>query len=307
VKVWFLFDEIGSHDLPKSYLAELRAAGVSMTSFHTTRGSRNRFQLNFRNHRKIVVVDGVHGWVGGLNVGDEYDGKSTKLPNWRDTHVKISGPSALELQVSFVEDWRWATDEELDLSWEPVSPPGAAGAVLIVPTGPADRLESASLMYQQAIHAAERRIWIASPYFVPDEGVLAALHLAAIGGVDVRILIPDVSDTRLASAAAYAFVGDLIASGVAVHRYQPGFLHEKVFLVDETIAGIGTANLDNRSFRLNFEVTALIAERKLVSDVAAMFERDFARSRVMTHEDLERRPWWFRAFARVSYLLAPIQ
>jgi cardiolipin synthase A/B len=307
VKIWFLFDEIGSHDLPDSYVTELRAAGIAMRSFHTTRGARNRFQLNFRNHRKIVVVDGRHGWVGGLNIGDEYDGKSTKLPNWRDTHIRISGPSAIELQISFAEDWRWATDEELDLSWDPVAAPGATGAVLIVPTGPADRLETASLMYQQAIHAAERRIWIASPYFVPDQGVTASLHLAALGGVDVRVLIPDKPDHRQVWFSAFALAGDLISSGVAIHRYQAGFLHEKVFLVDDTLAGVGTANLDNRSFRLNFEVTALVSEPRLIADVEAMFQRDFARSRVMTVEEIAQRPWWFKAIARACHLLAPIQ
>src|SRR5262249_44381936 len=151
--------------------------------------------------------------------------------------------SALELQISFVEDWRWATDEDLDLGWDPVAPAGGAGAVLILPSGPADRLETASLMYQQAIHAAEKRIWIASPYFVPDESVLGALHLAALGGVDVRVMIPDKADGPLVANSAYAFVGDLIASGVEIHRYQAGFLHEKVFLVDDTLAGVGTANL----------------------------------------------------------------
>jgi cardiolipin synthase len=162
-------------------------------------------------------------------------------------------------------------------------------------------------MYQQAIHAARKRIWIASPYFIPDESVLSALHLAAFGGIDVRILIPDRSDRVQVHFSAYAFVGDLIESGVSVYRYQPGFLHEKVFLVDDTLAGIGSTNLDNRSLRLNFEVMALIDERKLVADVEAMFERDFARSRKMTLEETKKHRWWFKALARACYLIAPIQ
>jgi cardiolipin synthase len=307
VKVWLLYDEIGSKDLPATYLDALRAAGVRVSSFHSTRGVMNRFQLNFRNHRKIVVADGAHGWVGGLNVGDEYLGKSERLPNWRDTHVKISGPAVLELQIAFIEDWRWATDELLDLPCSPGPVADGKATVLILPTGPADRLESASLMYQAAIHAAKRRIWIASPYFIPDEGVLGALHLAALGGIDVRVVIPDRSDRRIVHYGAYAFAGSLIESGVRIFRYQPGFLHEKVFLVDDDLAGIGTTNLDNRSFRLNFEVTALIHEPKLIGDVARMFESDFSRSREMTFEEVRTKPIVFRALARASYLLAPIQ
>lgn len=307
VKVWLLFDEIGSAKLPDAYPADLRAAGVQVSSFHSTRGVMNRFQLNFRNHRKIVVVDGAHGWVGGLNVGDEYLGKSERLPNWRDTHSKISGPAVLELQISFIEDWRWATDELLDLPCSPRAAEGGQATVLVLPTGPADRLESASLMYQTAIHRARERIWIASPYFIPDEGVLAALHLAALGGVDVRVVIPDRSDRRLVYYGAYAFAGDLIESGVGIFRYQPGFLHEKVFLVDDRLAGVGTANLDNRSFRLNFEVTALIHDSKFVADVERMLESDFARSRRMTAEEVREKGFFFRAMARASYLIAPIQ
>ena len=307
-RVWLLYDEIGSKDLPAAYLDELRSAGVQARSFHTTRGAMNRFQLNFRNHRKIVVVDGVHGWVGGLNVGDEYLGKSTRLPNWRDTHMKLTGPATLELQISFIEDWRWATDETLDLPCRPCAADGGDATVFVLPTGPADRLESASLddpggRSTQPTNASGSP----SPYLLPDEGVIGALHLAALGGVDVRIVIPDRSDRKLVYYGAFAFVGALIESGVGVYRYQPGFLHEKVFLVDDRLAGVGTANLDNRSFRLNFEVTALVSDAKFIADVERMLESDFSRSRRMTAEEVRTKSWWFRALARASYLLAPIQ
>ena len=306
VRVWFLYDEIGTRGL-KAYWQELRDAGVRATSFHTTRGPRNRFQLNFRNHRKIVVVDGKVGWVGGHNVGDEYLGRDPKFPNWRDTHVRITGPAVLELQLSFVEDWRWATDEALSLAWQPTAAEEGEAVVLIVPTGPADRLETCSLMYQQAIHSAKERIWIASPYFVPDEGVLASLHLAALRGVDVKVIIPDVSDSALVYYSAYAFVDELMDSDIEIYRYEPGFMHQKVFLIDDKLGGVGTANFDNRSFRLNFEVTALIHDPDFLAAMESMFEADLQRSRQMTLEGVRSKPWWFQALSRASYLAAPIQ
>jgi cardiolipin synthase len=306
VKVWFLYDELGSGGL-KAYLRELRAGGVNARAFQTTRGARNRFQLNFRNHRKIVVVDGAEGWVGGHNVGDEYLGRSTKFPNWRDTHLRLSGPTVLELQLSFVEDWHWAANEVLALPWEPKADPVGQAIALILPSGPADVLETCSLMYQQAIHTAKQRVWIASPYFIPDEGVLSALYLAALRGVDVRILIPEKPDNLLVYYSAYAFLGNLLQQRIAVYRYQPGFLHEKVFLVDDRFTGISTANLDNRSFRLNFEVTALVVDECLTSDVEKMFLRDFSQSRQMTLSEVQQRPFWFRLLSRLAHLTAPIQ
>jgi len=307
LRVWLLYDEIGSHELPDAYVAGLREAGVQVSAFHSTRGSGNRLQLNFRNHRKIVVADGHVGWVGGHNVGDEYVGHCTWAASWRDTHVRLEGPAVLELQLSFVEDWRWATDVMLDLPWEPRVPEGGNATVLVLPSGPADRLETASLMYQEAIHSARERVWIASPYFIPDEGVMAALHLARLRGVDVRVVIPDVADRKVVYFATFAFVGQLLKSGVKVLRYQPGFLHQKVFLVDDGFAGVGTANFDNRSFRLNFEITALVLDRDFVRDVERMLEADFARSRAMTLDELHEKRWWFRALARAAYLTAPVQ
>ncbi|MBW2682402.1 MAG: cardiolipin synthase [Deltaproteobacteria bacterium] len=307
VRVFLLYDEIGSHSLSKSYIEEMRRAGIAVHSFQSTRGSSNRFQLNFRNHRKIVVVDGKSGWTGGHNVGDEYLGKSSKFGDWRDTHVKITGPAVLELQVSFLEDYHWATDTMLDVTWKPIPAPEGDAAVLILPSGPADDLETASLMYQQAIHSAQRRIWIASPYFIPDESVLSALHLAALRGIEVRILIPDVSDKKLVYYSAYAFVGEMLREGIEIYRYLPGFLHEKVFLVDDRLAGIGTANFDNRSFRLNFEITALIVEQGMTTAVEQMFKEDFAQSKKMTVQGVESKPWWFKMLARAAYLTAPVQ
>ncbi|MDP6046128.1 MAG: cardiolipin synthase [Phycisphaerae bacterium] len=307
LEVYFLYDEIGSHDLPGAYIDELSDAGVQIRPFHSSRGRWNRFQLNFRNHRKVVVADGSVGWVGGLNVGDEYMGRSPQFGHWRDTHMRLEGPAVLGLQLAFLEDWHWASGKVLDLAWEPQAHTQGRQHVLIVPSGPADSVETASLMFQHAIHSADERIWIASPYFVPDEGVTAALQLAVLRGVDVRVLIPAKPDSLLVHLSSFAFLGRMIDSGVKIFRYGPGFLHEKVFLVDQYVAGVGTANLDNRSFRLNFEITAVVIDDNFASQIEEMFQTDFASAEQVTTEQLEARSFWFKLASRAAYLLAPLQ
>jgi cardiolipin synthase A/B len=306
VDVYLLYDEIGSYRLPARYIEELESAGVRVAPFHSTRGHGNRFQLNFRNHRKLVVVDGERGWIGGLNIGDEYIDGNDRLGPWRDTHLRIVGPAVLKLQLSFVEDWHWATSDFPELDWDPHEPQHEGAPVLILASGPADRFETASLMVQQAIHAANERFWISSPYFVPDEGVQNMLKLAALGGVDVRVLIPERPDNRLAYFAAYAFIGPLLDAGVKIYRYESGFLHSKACLVDDAVAAVGTVNLDNRSFRLNFELTAIGLDRRFAASVEAMFLDDFEHSRRMSQDEAYRRPLWFRVVSRAAYLFAPL-
>jgi len=307
VRVFFLYDEIGCNKLPASYINELRTAGVRMHSFQTTRGSGNRFQLNFRNHRKVVVVDGHSGWIGGHNVGDEYLGKTSKFSGWRDTHMQLYGPAVLGLQFSFLEDWNWATDEYLSVNWDVISATDANIPMLILPSGPADAVATASLMFQHAIHSAVERIWIASPYFVPDDGIINALQLAEMRGVEVRILIPDEPDHLLVYMSAFAFIGKMLSSGIEIYRYTQGFMHQKVFLVDDSVAAVGTANLDNRSFRLNFEITAIVFDRGFAGQVEQMLRADFSGSRKMTLTEIEEKPLWFKAAARAAYLTAPLQ
>ena len=173
LRVYFLYDEIGSHSLPNSYKQELRDAGVEVNEFNTRKGRRNRFQLNFRNHRKIVVTDGRVAWIGGHNVGDEYLGKDPKFGHWRDTHVRIEGPAVLKAQISFVEDWFWATDTLPKLNWaaQP-APDGSRCARADHPHGPRRRPRNRNLMFVHAINSAQKRIWIASPYFVPEHSVI---------------------------------------------------------------------------------------------------------------------------------------
>lgn len=209
------------------------------------------------------------------------------------------------LQLSFLEDWHWASGEILDFDWAPVAEDDGI-PVLVLPSGPADRFETASLMVQHVLASASHRVWIASPYFVPDEGVLSALKLAALRGVDVRVLIPERPDNLLTFFAAYAFIGPLLEAGVHIHRYDAGFLHGKTMLMDEEAAAVGTVNLDNRSFRLNFEITAWVVDSEFGRRMQAVFEADFARSREMTLADVLEQPWWFRVASRAAYLTAPV-
>lgn len=308
VHVYFLYDEIGSHRLrrpPRRFLSELTEAGVQVRPFYSTQGWGNWMQLNFRNHRKITVVDGQYGWVGGLNLSDEYLSRNPRFGHWRDTHMKIEGPAVLGLQLTFLEDWHWSTGHVLSLDWESHLAEKNI-PILILPSGPADHFETASLMIQHVIHTARKRVWIVSPYFVPDEGVIAALKLAALRGVDIRIMIPENPDILLVKYAAYAFLEPLLYAGVKVYRYQKGFLHGKVFLIDDHLAGIGTVNLDNRSFRLNFEVTALIADTTFAEKVGDMLIEDFTHSRAMTISEIQSKSFWFRTLSRAAFLMAPL-
>lgn len=308
VRVYVLYDEIGTSDVSESSLAELRDAGVQIRSFNTTQGPANRWQLNFRNHRKIVVVDGQTAWVGGLNVGDEYVGLNPEIGNWRDTHVKVTGPVVQGVQVAFFEDWHWASQELLALDWDPQ--PAASGArriALALPTGPADELETCTLFFLNAINAATNRLWLASPYFVPDEQFISALQLAALRGVDVRVLLPDKIDNRLVQLSGWSYLDELEKVGIKVYRYQKGLMHQKVMLIDDRYCTIGTANFDNRSFRLNFEITMAFADAALAAQVHQMLEQDFADAKLVQARELKARGFWFRFAVRCARLLAPVQ
>lgn len=306
VKVYFLYDEVGSYKLPVSYLKELRENGVQAANFHSRKGPRNHFQVNFRNHRKVVVVDGTSCWIGGHNVGDEYLGKGGRFDHWRDTHVKLEGPATLAAQLSFLEDWHWATEQTLELEWKKALVRRGNKHVLIVPTGPADRFETAGLMFAHAINSATRRIWIASPYFVPDESIITSLQLAGLRGVDVRILIPDEPDHLLVYLAAFSYFQQVGKSGVKFYRYTKGFMHQKTMLIDDNLSAVGTANFDNRSFRLNFEITALIVDHDFNVRMEQMFTEDFSNADAMEIKDFSEKPYWFRLLVRLARLTSPM-
>ncbi|MEJ2535170.1 MAG: cardiolipin synthase [Gammaproteobacteria bacterium] len=306
VDVYFLYDEIGT-DIGDQYRSDLDAAGVRHSAFNTTQGWRNQFQLNFRNHRKIVVVDGRTTWIGGHNVGDEYLGLDPEFSPWRDTHVRLDGPIALQAQGVFVSDWLWAQRELIDLDWSPRPVPNSDQKSVIVATGPADPLETAGMFFVHALNSATERIWITAPYFVPDDAVVKALMLATLRGVDVRILVPAQGDSLPVQLASYFYMELLAESRVQFCEWGPGFMHQKVMLVDDQISSIGTHNFDNRSFRLNFEIAAVVYDAPFNREVEAMLRDDLASCAPLDPATFEDKPWHWQLGVRLSSLLSPIE
>ncbi len=309
VRVYLMFDGLGSRELMNSddYLQELHDAGVETAAFRTTRGWGNRTRVNFRNHRKIVVVDGKEAFVGGHNVGDEYLGRHETLTPWRDTHIAARGPVVLEAQATFAEDWRYLKGDIPELNWEPDKAPQGDMLSICLPTGPADPLETGTLMLLHLINSATKRIWIASPYFVPDEQFVSALQLAALRGVDVRVIIPENNDDWLVDLTSYSYLEELCEVGIKIYRYQPGFMHQKVYLIDDGSAAIGTSNFDNRSMRLNFEVMLLVYDPGFGAEVKAMLQEDMDRCELTSEKAYTESSAVFRFFVRTARLLAPVQ
>ncbi|MFN7168160.1 MAG: cardiolipin synthase [Pannonibacter sp.] len=309
VRVYLLYDEIGSKDLPKSYIRRLRRGGIAVSGFNETHHYMRLLgpmRINYRNHRKVVVVDNRHAWIGGHNVGDEYLGRDPAFGHWRDTHVKVSGPAALACTLSFAEDWHWGSGQALDIvSPGPFEPQGDE-PVLVMPTGPADPLEDCSIAFTEVISRARQRLWIVSPYFVPGPEIQTALYAAAMRGVDVRVLLPEKADHRLVWLASHAHADDLVNHGIKVYRYLDGFLHQKVVLVDDELASVGTVNFDNRSFHINFEITLWFTHKPFIGQIAKMLEADFRLARRTAPDDLDQRPYLFRVLAQSARLLSPI-
>ena len=312
IRVFVLYDELGSIKLPAAWINEVRNAGIQMIPFNTRQGPQNRFQLNFRNHRKIVVVDGKATWLGGLNVGDDYLGKDKKLTPWRDTHLKLVGPVALVAQAVFLSDWHWASRDLISgLNWTPNVPEnvlkGGDGVnALVLQSGPADEHETASLFFTQALNLARERIWIATPYFIPDEATMVAIRLALLKGLDVRILTPELNDNWFVRHASNVYLKDLAEMGARIYFYEKGFMHQKVMLIDDRLAMVGTVNFDNRSFRLNFEITAALSNIDFADEVEAMLQNDLANSSEVGTAYFENLSAWERLKSSGSALLAPV-
>lgn len=309
VDVYLLYDEVGSNKLPKRYRDDLREAGVKVAGFN----QRHKFlrvygpmRLNYRNHRKIVVVDGKHAWAGGHNIGIEYLGEDPDVGPWRDTHVRVSGPAALGCGLLFREDWEWATGESL-----PNRPPKALESfgeesVLVMGSGPADQLEECPIAFADVIGRARKRLWIVSPYFVPDIDMQTALYAAQLRGVDVRIMLPNEPDHKIVWFASIAHSDDMIAHKVGIYRYTGGFLHQKVLLMDDEIATVGSVNFDNRSFAINFEITLWFTDKTTIGNIEAMLLDDFAKCRKVEISEVQSRPLHERFLAQAAKLFSPL-
>ena len=305
VRIYFLYDKIGSRKLSRGYLKSLQQHNIKVCGFGSTTRKGNRFRINFRNHRKILIVDGHVAFMGGLNIGDEYLGKNPRFGSWRDTHLKIEGAGVQCLQSVFLGDWYWVTRQIPQVSWQ-VTATKHNQTALVLPTGPADRLDNCNLFWLSLIERSQTRLWVASPYFVPNTSMLNAFKLAALRGVDVRIILPSSADHLTAYLCSFSYYRELQAVGIKLYRYRSGFMHQKVILVDDNLAGVGTVNLDNRSFFLNFEVMTFAIEQDFIHSVEMMLQQDFSSSRLVNLDSYQKKSLWFKLAARVSRLLAPI-
>lgn len=308
VQVYFLYDEIGCSSLPASYLERLVDSGVTVSGFRTTRGRGNRFQINFRNHRKLLVTDGKTGFIGGLNLGDEYRGLRPGVGHWRDTHMQIDGPATQAIQLSFLKDWYWATRSlpDVDLEAHKTHDEQHQSKVAILGTGPGEGPYDCSVMLLALISQAKRLLWIASPYFVPDTSTTRAIQVAASRGVDVRILLPGKPDHRVVELASINYYNDMFKFGVRLYRYRKGFLHQKVILVDDHLATVGTVNLDNRSIYINFEATAIIDDASFGYEIHQMLRRDIDDSEEIRPGYWEQQSFPRRIASRLAWLAAPL-
>lgn len=281
VEVRFIYDDFGSRSIRRKMVKRLQKAGIKVFPFYKIifRPLSNR--LNYRNHRKIIVVDGTIGFVGGINVSDKYvnNNHSPGKLFWRDTHLRIDGPGVQYLQYLFLCDWNFCADDHLrpdEIFFPRLASTSINGNKLVQIAASGPDSDSPTILYSllQAIHLAEKEILITTPYFIPGESILDALITSALGGVSVKLLVPGISDSALVNAAACSYYDDLLKAGVEIYLYKKGFVHAKTLVIDRKLAVIGTANMDSRSFDLNFEVNAIIYDEEKAKELANIFELD---------------------------------
>jgi len=314
VEVRLVYDAMGSHRLHRWMLRDLRSAGGRCGSFLPLDPLRRRIQINMRNHRKILVIDGQVAFTGGLNVGDEYLGLVPRFGWWRDTHLRITGPAVAGLQRVFTEDWDFAAGEALEgrpyfAEPEPDAerPAGAIDCTAqVIQSGPDQEIKGIREVFFAAILRARKRLWIASPYFVPDAALRDALMLAGYQGVDVRLLGQFHPDKWVPYFAARYYWADVLEAGVKVYQYTRGMMHAKVMVVDGEWATVGTANFDNRSMHLNFEVNCLFYTPAVVAELEAAFRRDLADSIQLNRDVYQQRPFAGRLIENACRLLSPV-
>lgn len=312
VAVNVLYDAWGSQGATQKWWRPLEEAGGHARTFFSSKHSITDFRLNFRDHRKIVVLDGIIGYIGGFNVGDQYLGRSAKFGNWRDTHMRITGNTVLALQVRFLMDWNASVEEAIRLTYSESHFPIAAeanrgtAAMQIVSSGPDKLDEQIKLGYLKMISSAKKKLWIQTPYLVPDDSIIDALTTAAMSGVDVRIMTPNMPDHPFIYRATQYYSQLLHEAGVKIYAYQDGFLHAKTVVMDSHISTIGSANMDIRSFKLNFEANAFIYDPKLARQLEQIYLEDIKNAVLLTDEMIAQQSTWLHFKQKFSRLLSPI-
>jgi len=312
VEVRVIYDPWGSMGTWKRFFKPLIDAGGHVEAFLGTRSAVIDFRLNFRDHRKIVTVDGQVGYVGGFNIGDQYLGRKEKFGYWRDTHLRIVGSGVFSLQARFMLDWN-ATDRDhpfkddrIEHKYFPLTKVKGETSLQIVSSGPDSDLQQIKMGYMRLIQTAEKRLWIQTPYLIPDDSVLDSLRIAAMAGVDVRIMIPDKPDHAFVYRATQYYARQLADDGVKIYFYHNGFIHAKTMVVDGRIASVGSANMDYRSFKLNFEINAFIYDPAVARQLEEIYEADMRHSELITPEKFRQQSAYLRFKQTASRLLSPI-
>lgn len=308
LEVRLLFDAMGSRGLPKRFFTDLIHAGGKVSSFFPAKIPLLNMRVNFRNHRKLAIIDGKTGYIGGFNIGDEYLGLDKNFGYWRDTHLRIVGKAVYGMQTRFVLDWNQASARKVkyNVKYFPEIEFEGETDVQIVSSGPDSEWEQIKYAYVKMINSAKNYIYIQTPYFIPDGSVLDALKIAALSGVDVRVMIPNKPDHMFVYWATYSHVGEVLKAGARVYVYENGFIHAKTLVVDGKVSTVGTANIDVRSFRLNFEVNAFIYSQPIAGRLEKIFLDDMMNSQEITKVAYEERPLIIRFKESVSRLLSPI-
>lgn len=311
VEVRFIYDDVGSMNIRKDFVEQLRKAGVQAYPFYEIKLIYLANRLNYRNHRKIVVIDGKTGYIGGINVGDSYINGENKIPFWRDTHLKITGVAVMSLQHTFITDWNFCADDDLEINehYFPLDlkeKDYGDQIVQIVDSGPDSAYPNIMYSMVQAILLSQEEVLITTPYFIPDNTFLDALMIAHLSGVKIKMLVPYKSDSRLVNLACQSYYEHVLEVGIEIYRYKKGFVHAKTMVCDNQVSIIGTSNLDSRSFDLNFEVNAIIYDAGLASEVKDSFYKDLKESEQLTLEDWKKRPTYRKLLEKIIQLFSPI-
>ncbi|WP_353092881.1 cardiolipin synthase [Tissierella praeacuta] len=308
VEVKLLVDGMGGRNLSKKYANRLKASGAEIGIFFPPFVPFISLRINYRNHRKICIIDGKEAFVGGFNVGDEYIGLSKKFGYWRDTHIRIKGSAISSLQWRFFLDWRFATGKEITRCETYIGEEENSGntGIQIVSSGPDSKWTSIKDGYLKMISNARDKVYIETPYFIPDDSIFEALKLAGLSGLDVRVMIPCKPDHPFVYWASMSYIGELLQAGVKFYTYEKGFLHSKVVLMDDFVSSVGTANLDIRSFKLNFEVNAFLYDESINLKLTDRFLNDLQYCREITIEEYNNRSKIVKIKESFSRLLSPI-
>ncbi|MBS4534852.1 cardiolipin synthase [Clostridium sp. D2Q-14] len=307
LEIRFIYDSVGSWRLGRKYINDLKSAGIEVVGFLPVFLPQLSRELNYRNHRKIIIIDGCIGFTGGINIGDEYLGKDKRLGFWRDTHMKIEGEAVYELQNIFINDWYFCTRENLeDLKYFPKLKYYGEQLIQIASSGPDNEWQSILQSYFSLITFATERVWITTPYLIPDESIMMALKTSALSDVDVRIIIPDIADHIIAFWGSRSYVEELLKAGVKIYSYKKGFVHAKTLLIDNIAASVGTANLDNRSFHINFEVNVFVYEKEIAKRLEKDFLNDFKNCGEILYENYKNRGLIQKIKESIGKILSPI-